>query len=181
MVTGTAPRWAPVHHWCHSSTSSAGRGVPSRPGGRRGEPTCMSAAVQGLGSTTPTHLSLLAMRTPGCGLSWLRVTSRRARAPSGVRGLTQVHTLGPVVVGGGTTLSGEMEPSPEGSGKMELVPSGSDETAPVPSGSGDTGPVPEGSGEAETVPSGSVETEIRPRLSRRVCCLRSSDPFFGYP
>ena len=123
MVTGTAPHRAPVHHWCHASTSSAGRGVPSRPGGRRGEPTCMSAAVQGLGSTTPTHLSLLAMRTPGCGLSWLRVTSRRARAPFDVRGLTQAHMFGPVVVGGGTNLSGKAEPASDGVDdfRMELM------------------------------------------------------------
>jgi len=58
------------------STSSAGRGVLSHPGGRHGEPTCLSAAVRGLGSTTTTHPSLLAMRTPGRGLTWPRVTSR---------------------------------------------------------------------------------------------------------
>ena len=152
MVTGTAPRRAPVHHWCYASTSSAGRGVPSHPDGRRGEPTCLSAAVRGLGSTAPAHPSLLVMRTPRSGLSWPRVTSRRARAPSGVRGLTQAHTLGPVVVGVARTPLDETEPVPEGSG----------ETAPVPSGSGNTGPVLEGSGEAETVPSGSVETKIHP-------------------
>ena len=99
-----------------------------------------------------THPSLLAMRTPRRGLSWPWVTSRHARAPSSVRCLTQAHTLGPVVVGGGTDPAGEAKPAPEGSGEM----------APVPSGSGDTGPVPSGLGETETVPSGSVETEVRP-------------------
>jgi len=65
MVMGMAPHQAPVHHWCYASMSSAGHGVPSHPSGPRGEPTCLSAAIRGLGSTTPTHPSLLAMRTPG--------------------------------------------------------------------------------------------------------------------
>jgi len=57
---GMAPRRGPVRHWRYMQALSAGHGVPSRPSERRGESTCLSADVRGLGSTVPTHPTLLA-------------------------------------------------------------------------------------------------------------------------
>jgi hypothetical protein len=87
MMTEMAPHHDLVHHWCYTRASSAGHGVPFRPGAQYGQRTPLTGNVRGLDSTVPVCPMLLVMCAPRYGLSWPRVTSRHACSLSDVRSM----------------------------------------------------------------------------------------------
>ena len=172
MSTGMASRRGPIRHWCHVQASYAGHGTPLRPGEHHGELTRLSVPIRGLGRTAPVHPTLFLMRIPRYGPSWPRVILGCAGHLPDVRALTQAHSLGPGVVGGGMGLRrarqipwprGRLRRSPPKGRARRSPPQEVGRDAAQTQGSSEAEPAALGSGEAEPTASGSSKAEPAPR------------------